>query len=52
LTVSVFILSGAQLSCSVSIQGPVSPVEDDKSHHPNQFICSNAQKYNHGTRFV
>jgi hypothetical protein len=52
LTVSVFILSGAQLSCSVSIQGPVSPVEDDKSHHPNQFIWSNVQKYDHGTRFA
>jgi hypothetical protein len=48
LTVCIFILSGAQLSCSVSTQGPVSPVEDDKSHHPNPFIWSNVQKYDHG----
>jgi hypothetical protein len=52
LTVSVFILSGAQLSCSISIQGPVSPVVDDKSTHPNQLIWSNVQKYDHGTRFA
>jgi len=54
MTVSVFILSGAQLRGSVSIQGPVSLLNAENSQHlsPNQAIWTNVQRYDHGTRFA
>jgi len=52
LTVSVFISSGAQLRGSIAVEGPVSPLHDDKGNEEPKAIKADIDMYERGTRFA
>jgi hypothetical protein len=51
MTVSVFITSGASLKGEIEIQGPISPLHDDKGTDEARMIFADSQRYDKGTRY-